>query len=275
MPMNPRLLRPLARQAGALPPSGTPASLLLRFDGDFTDSSPNALAVTANGDASISTTTKKWGSGSGYFDGVAGSRVDVEDGAVSFDLDADFTIEAWVYPTSSSGTKEIVTRYDAGNNAWVFRLQGAALAWYAGADTGAYYEFGTVAANEWSHVAISRSGSNVRMFVSGAQVGSTQTNAGTMTGGTSGCAIGSSRQIGFEFPFSGYIDDLRIVKGLAVYQSDYTPPTAALPVNATAAPPASYGTFLFSECVDGDLVGTYADGIGGRYTEVISAGSCS
>jgi hypothetical protein len=77
-----------------------------------------------------------------------------------------------------------------------------------------------------------------------------------------------------QYPLQGYADDFRIVKGLAVYQADFIPPTAALPAYATVAPPAPSGTFLFSACVEGDLVGTYADGSGGRYTQTISAGSC-
>jgi hypothetical protein len=54
MAMNNKLLRPKATAAA---PTGTPASLLLHFDGSFADSSPNALTVTANGDAAINTSS--------------------------------------------------------------------------------------------------------------------------------------------------------------------------------------------------------------------------
>jgi hypothetical protein len=69
----------------------------------FTDSSPNALTVTAAGNAQISTTQKKYGTGAMYFDGT-GDYVATGDHA-DFTLgSADFTVDFWFYVSGGAGT---------------------------------------------------------------------------------------------------------------------------------------------------------------------------
>jgi len=76
------------------------------------------------------------------------------------------------------------------------------------------------------------------------------------------------------------VDDLRIVAGMSAYGTgvtygDFVTPTAPLSANVTPYTNYKpYGTLLFSACDGIDLVGTYADGEGGRYTEVLSVGAC-
>ena len=70
------------------------------------------------------------------------------------------------------------------------------------------------------------------------------------------------------------MDEIRIIKNLAVYTTDFIPPQDQLTQTASPLLPLSAGTFLFSQCVSGNLVGTYSDGFGGRYTQTISEGSC-
>lgn len=226
-------------QVWAAPPAGTAAALLMHFDGSsgsssFVDSSPNNATCTAYGSAQVSTTAPKYGSGALAISS-ASDRVIVSDASSGlFDFAGDFTIEAWIYLSSAASYRTIATRYNASNDAWVFRLDGDGssmthLAFYAGSATGAYYTFPfAFALNQWHHVAISRTGSSVTAYVDGAQVGSTQTNSGTINGGAAGTMIGSSDQGGYEFPFDGFIDDLRIVNGLGVYQCAFSPPAAAL-----------------------------------------------
>jgi hypothetical protein len=267
MPMNPRLLRPLARQAGALPPSGTPASLLLRFDGNFTDSSPNALTVTANGDAAISTATKKYGSGSAAFDGVGDYLSGTSEDLTGFG-DGDWTIECWILSASSTVYQSLF-RAPGELNLHLFS-PGAVYLNNAIDGVGGMFVENVINAQQWHHVAAVRSSGVSKIFVDGLLAGSSSASYGS---GASSFDIGADVQ--YSGYLNGYIDDLRIVKGLAVYTGDFVPPTAALPANATPYTNYKpYGTFLFSACDGIDLVGTYADGTGGRYTEVISAGAC-
>lgn len=134
-------------------------------------------------------------------------------------------------------------------------------------------------AGQWNHFALVRRGSNLRAYLNGIG-GITFTASGDI--GTAGnFNIGAYADEDINAPvygrsvIDGLLDECRVTIGLAVYQGDFNVPTASL--SATVVPSnnfIAYGTLISSECVSGDLVGTYADGYGGRYTETISAGSC-
>jgi hypothetical protein len=80
----------------------------------------------------------------------------------------------------------------------------------------------TVPLNSWSHVAVSRSGTSTRLFLNGVQQGSTYTDTRNY--------IQTPVTIGARFNniqnFTGYIDELRISKGVARYTANFTAPTA-------------------------------------------------
>lgn len=212
----------------------TPAALLLHFDNTTADSSIYARTVTTSGTATTSATQSKFGGYSAFFDGSSSGRIVAADGTTGslFSFAGDFTVEAWVYLTAFATYRTIVTRYNGSNNAWIMRFEGSgsavtSLAWYCGAASGSLYNFATsINLNQWYHVAVCRSGASVRAFLNGTQIGTTQTNSSTMTGGSAGCMIGSSNQASFEFPFQGYIDELRIIPQ-AMYTATFTPNTSA------------------------------------------------
>jgi hypothetical protein len=84
----------------------------------------------------------------------------------------------------------------------------------------------TPTANVWYHIAFTRSSGTARAFVDGTQIGSSLSNGTTYTP-TGGMTIGSSSS--GDRNFKGYIDDVRITKGLARYTENFTAPTSAFP----------------------------------------------
>jgi hypothetical protein len=196
----------------------------------------------------------------------------------------DFTVEFWYYHITIGGGA--FPYLFSTNDAWGpggltlspahanFSNVGWTVYWDTGSDS---YRFGSgtdLQENAWEHVAIVRQGTTLRLFVDGVMTNEVQSSVNysfqNMFIGAPGWAPIN------DYMADGHIDDFRLVKGLAVYSGDFVPPSTALSANATAYTNYKpYGTFLFSECVDGDLTGTYANGTGGRYTEIISAGSCS
>ena len=78
-------------------------------------------------------------------------------------------------------------------------------------------------ANTWYHIAVTRSGTTVRQFVDGVQLGSNVTSSASFANGP--IQIGS----GGAGALNGYIDDLRITRGYARYTANFTPPTSAFP----------------------------------------------
>jgi hypothetical protein len=210
-------------------------SLLLHMDGSngsttFTDSSKNALSVTANGNAQISTAQSKFGGSSLYLDG-SGDYLSVAANSV-FEFGASsFTWEAWIYINSLSAVNGLYY-YGSGNPN---RLQIAVLtdgSFQAYMETASSFvdllsSASAVTANTWTHLAVSRDGNTWRSFVNGIV-------AATATSSLAAPA-GQSPNIGFAVTSStnrycnGYIDDFRITKGIARYTANFTAPTAPFP----------------------------------------------
>jgi hypothetical protein len=80
---------------------------------------------------------------------------------------------------------------------------------------------------QWYHIAVSRDGSNLRVYIDGVQQGSTVTESNN---GSSTARVGVGvNPDGLIQPLNGYIDDLRITKGVARYTANFTPPAQAFP----------------------------------------------
>ena len=222
--------------ASALPTtaSSTPAdpyygytSLLLNMDGtnastNFVDSGPNALTITPTG-TTISTSQAKYGA-SGYFNGTS-AYLTAASSAITLGT-SDFTIEFWIYPLDVRTFSLYDSRTNETNpngNGFVIGTS-ASQAWvvYQAANR---IVGPTVVANQWTHVAVTRSGSSVKMWINGVQVGSTWTTTGSFSDGAT--LIGTDYPKNARFVY-GYIDDLRVTK-YARYTSAFAPPAQAHP----------------------------------------------
>lgn len=220
-------------------PHGDKVSLLLHMDGadgstTFTDSSSNNFTLTAFGNAQIDTSIKKFGSGAALFDGN-GDYIVLEDNEdLSFNTGFNtypsipFTIEAWVYPLSLSPTtgSVVISKDTNGSNfSWALVLYSNKLGCYTH-NINSDWQFeaaATVLTNTWQHVALTMDGFTQRLFLNGQLLGSK--NA-PITNASSKISIGCyswNNPGGF---FNGYIDELRVTKGVARYTSNFVPQTA-------------------------------------------------
>ncbi len=87
----------------------------------------------------------------------------------------------------------------------------------------------TLSNSTWYHIAISRSGTSLRFFQDGTQIGSTATNSTSYSCATNRPYVGGGDY--GSFWFNGFLDDIRITKA-ARYTANFTAPTAALPAAA-------------------------------------------
>lgn len=194
-------------------------SLLLHFDGangstTFTDSSGASRTITDADAPEISTTQSKFG---GSSLAVGPGYVYADDDA-AFDFGAgDFTIELWYYDsTGDGGTLAAQWGYAWYLNTYQFYLNGAAV-----------IEWTPASSSAWHHIAVCRSGGTVTAFVDGSSVG-TYAIADTPIDASS-AFIGIGRDQYGNPALTGYIDEVRILKGRAAYSGNFTPPTAAFP----------------------------------------------
>jgi hypothetical protein len=188
-----------------------------------------AAATTTTGSPTVSTS----GSGSILFNG---SSYLTYDGQSSFAFSTgDFTIECWIYFSSFAVTPIVYDSRPTGSNGAypTIYFNTAGLPQYFTNNT-AVISGSALSLNTWYHFAVSRSGTVTKMFVNGTQVGSSYTDTTNYLNGsarpsiaTNGAGLGGN-------PFSGYISNLRIVKGTALYTTTFTPSTVPLtPVTNT------------------------------------------
>jgi hypothetical protein len=225
--------RMVAGSAESATPPTSPATaisgtnMLLNFTnaGILDATSKNDLETVGN--AQISTTQSKFGGSSIAFDGTGDylygkntRLVDIGSG--------DFTIEGWLYPTTSGTTRAIVSQFNTNGTGpgWTSYLKTTnVIEFYGGSGTITVTGTTAVSANAWSHFAICRYGSTITIYVNGV-AGGTGTNSSFSDDTTGPVEVGARGGAG-SIPFTGYIDDLRITKGIARYTSNFTPPTTA------------------------------------------------
>jgi hypothetical protein len=198
----------------------------------FIDSSTNAFTVTRNGDTVHSghNPFSTVSDGSAYFDGT-GDYLTIPNNS-AFNLgSSNFTIEAWVYPTVSGTEKQIITKYDAYPSGfeWNLDILNTEILLFNGYGT-SYFEVRsttTIAINTWTHVAAVRNGATITIYINGVSSGTV--SAQTFQTTTANVAVGRDLEAsGATRIFTGYISNARVVKGTAVYTSNFTPSTSAL-----------------------------------------------
>lgn len=212
-------------------------SLLLKGNGSngsttITDSSSSPKTVTAVGNAQISTAQSKFGGASIAVDGT-GDYLTVP-ASSDFELGSgNFTIETWVYFTAVTSNTTIL-RLASGNgfdgilfghsSNLVCNVASNSSTWGLLSNQALT---GATVLNTWHHVALVRSSNTFRGFVNGSQVFSV-TASGSVYQSSAIARIGAANSDG-SFAMAGYIDDLRITKGVARYESSFTPSPTSFP----------------------------------------------
>ena len=238
---NLRFVKSTALYTSNFTPSTTPLTAIsntqfLTFQSNrFVDNSSNAFVITTSGSPSVTPfspfaptaayTTAAVG-GSGYFDGT-GDYLTVPD-STNWVIDTDYTIEFWFYASSFPGQyNNIIAQRNSGGTAyWGLNYDtslGWALFWNNGAGETKITRNQNSPLNNWVHVAVTRSSGTGYMFLNGSQAGATF-SFGAISDIVSSLFIGAWPTGGDLI--NGYISSLRLIKGTALYTSNFTPPTA-------------------------------------------------
>ena len=200
-----------------------PSSLLLNFNnGGIVDRDSSNILETV-GNAQLSTAVKKYGSASMYFDGT-GDYLTIPTNLGFVFGTGDFTIEAWFYIVSGAVGAIFDTRSGATGITPLLFFSTSQLRYYVnGVDL--ILSPTTLSTATWYHVALVRSSGSSKMYLNGAQTGSTAVDANNFTL-TNTINIGRGNDNANVF--NGYIDDLRITKGFARYTANFSPSSSAL-----------------------------------------------
>lgn len=226
-------LRTSAVHAGALTalPTGDPnlsnVSLLLNMDGTngskkFNDVSKNNYTITAVNNAQISTLQSKFGGSSAKLNGPPDELHNNTAAALNFNLPNsafgdDFTVEMWINLDNTNDQTLIAAPYPSPFFPSVLAYQliiqnGVLYSNVAGVNLGNTYTLPNNFTGVWRHIAACRSNFTHRLFVDGIQRNSVYDNL-------------PYNSLGFRSQIYGYMDELRVTKGIARYTSNFTPPT--------------------------------------------------
>jgi len=205
----------------------TNTSLLLSgTNAGIIDNTAKNTAVTTIGNAQISTAQSQWGGGSMLFDGT-GDWVTVLDTPVLRFGTGDFTVEGWVYKTTTGTAVSLVSK-GAAATGWTLGVSATNFLTASYTATTLTGTVTTLSANTWYYFALVRSGTatgNIKLYINGTLEASSAGAITTDFNQTDVLYIGASRT--GTTPLTGYIDDLRITKAARTVT---TTPTAAFPL---------------------------------------------
>jgi hypothetical protein len=203
------------------------AGAIRNFSDYLGTSNRTAKTVTVTGNTFLDNTQSQFGGRSARFDG-ANDRLDVSS-SIDFAFDTgNFTVEAWIRPTDNTNVVLFENRNTgiSDSNGWV---------WFINNNRDLVLQRGTsviltgseeISTNVWTHVALTRSSGTFRFFINGQLSRSASptsqnfTNTNLRIGeGVSGTTFGD---------FNGWMDDVRINKGTALYTANFTAPASQL-----------------------------------------------
>jgi len=197
----------------------------------FTDESGKSWTAAAN--AQIDTAQSKFGGASGLFDGT-GDYISAPDSA-DWQLDGgsnsnSWTVDMWIRFASdpSATAAPIVQQYVDASNYWAaffavdrlyFRIRSG------GTNIVDFSQAWSAAANQWYHLALVKDGTNgYTFYVDGTKL-TTNTDTDTMPDFNGALYLGRVITTATYY-LDGWIDEVRISKGIARWTADFTPPTS-------------------------------------------------
>lgn len=195
------------------------------------DESPSAHgSPTAFNGAQLDTAQFKFGASSLLLDGTNDFLILPDSDDWCFGT-GDFTVELWARFSATSGFRGLIGQYVGGNIGWWFQtVSGTSIEFgYStnGSSVAAFNRSWSPSTNTWYHICAERSGTTMRLYVNGAMLGTSGTNSANLFNASRNLDIGVIN----GSVFGGWLDEIRITKGVARYASDsgYTVPTAAFP----------------------------------------------
>lgn len=230
-----RVVKGTAVYTGNFTPTTTPltavanTTLLLNAKSSGVLDYTGQHALITSGNSRVSTTQTKFGNRSLYFDG-SGDYIQAVSMFNPLGVSTgDFTIEGWLYTTTvATGRKTICATRTSASDTTTGRFSvyaNTANLEFFSASANVVFG-GTISTNTWTHFAVTRSSGNVRLFLSGTQVGSTTSYTASLP---SNLALTVGGNAAGTESWNGYLDELRITKGYARYVANFTVPSNEYP----------------------------------------------
>jgi hypothetical protein len=197
------------------------------------DLSPHAFPIS-KGTTVMSATQKKFGTKSLYFNNVDTDKITIVDGGdLNFGA-LPFQIEMWIYPINTGAYQFFYDKRVTNGTAegLVFITDGTSIIAYAQTSSGwdlmAGTNFGTMNINQWNHLVLLRDSRGFGSYINGTYRLAYGNATNKISKSSADLFIGYEAYGGTQ-GFKGYMQDIRIIKGMCMYSGDsITVPTAPL-----------------------------------------------
>lgn len=199
-------------------------SLLLHCEGTngstvFNDSSGNDAGASVSGAVTISTAQFKFGAASASF---AGGHLIIASTQVNFGT-SDFTVDFWL---RINATGVVYTLFDSGGTTTgvSLRKNAANQLVFKASNVDRITGATALTTGTWYHVAVTRSNGSTKLFLNGAQQGSTYADSNSYVA-VSAPTIGST--VAGAETLNGFMDEIRVLNGRAAWTAAFAVPTMA------------------------------------------------
>jgi len=213
--------------------------------------------MTSVGNAAASSDTSNFYSGSFEFDGT-GDGISTPDNTDFEFGGGDFTVECWVKQDDTSGFDQFVGKYGGSSDGEFIVGKNGNTPTFYWQDSGGNNNINATNfrgnTNGWYHMACVREGNVFTMYINGVCENST-TDATTIKTTSNKLTVGIEHD-GSSSPFNGYLQDVRIYKGVAKYSgttvgTQYFVPPATSPDILPDTPSGVSGGSKLAKVTDG------------------------
>ena len=216
--------------------SGQTSLLLLQSpqslnNASFLDSASTNTVITTGGTPAQGTFSPFWPYATTFNGTTQYLKLHPASTAYAFGT-GDFTVEAWIYLTAPPAAgQRVVGGTSVTANGFAFGVTNASSNIYMTSNSVGYTSSAaSISTSTWNHLAWTRQSGTVRMFINGVldySPGVVSTDITDLSGGIGAYPGGTGL-------FPGYISNLRVIKGQALYTGTFTPPSISSLLPATA-----------------------------------------
>ena len=206
--------------------TAVPNTTLLTCQGNtIADASSSALSITTGGDISL-TKEPFTGAGAVEFDGT-GDNLHISNASALSGFTGDFTIEFWFKGADQTGYAVFLETHTTSTQRWAIQAEANGttnMIWVRNGSV-IFTTSGIDAFDDaWHHHAVVRNGSAINYYIDGVSRGS-ESHSGTLSACTN-LTIGEYSN--GDYHINGYLSNVRIINGEALYTAAFTPPTRKL-----------------------------------------------
>ena len=206
----------------------TNTKILLNFtNAQIIDSTSRNNFETMNS-VQLNASTRKFGLSALSFNGGSALRYGSNH---TLNILGNFTAEAWVYTTSTADQTILYLHGNTGSYAAVRVGLSTSGAYLLVSTSGSSWAInsgvvGSAPTNQWNHIALVRNSGTFTLYINGSSAtSSTAVGAATALFNGTVHQIGALNSSGYGTFFVGYIDEVRVTRGVARYTSTFTPDT--------------------------------------------------